>query len=74
MRQLLMWCGARALGSKPSFGSEDGNARLAGKSGAFFVVSDRLLKQLPAREIQSQLLKDFSVRSDLSDWFDRVSR
>ena len=31
MRQLLMWCGARALGDKPSFNSEDGNARLAGQ-------------------------------------------
>lgn len=30
MRQLLMWCGARALGEKPSFEKEDGNARLAG--------------------------------------------
>lgn len=54
MRQLLMWCGARALGDKPSFSSEDGNARLA------------------AREIQSQLLKEFSTNSRMSDWFDRV--
>ena len=30
MRQLLMWCGARALGEKPSFEKGDGNARLAG--------------------------------------------
>ena len=25
-----------------------------------------------AREIQSQILKDFSARSELSDWFGRV--
>lgn len=31
MRQLLTWCGTRALGDKPSFSSEDGNARLAGE-------------------------------------------
>ena len=31
MRQLLTWCGTRALGEKPSFSSEDSNARLAGK-------------------------------------------
>ena len=30
MRQLLTWCGTRALGEKPPFASEDSNARLAG--------------------------------------------
>ena len=30
MKQLLTWCGTRALGEKPSFASEDSNARLAG--------------------------------------------
>ncbi|MCJ1474416.1 hypothetical protein MMC13_003074 [Lambiella insularis] len=53
MRQLLTWCGTRALGEKPSFASEDNHARLA------------------AREIQQQLLKDFSTRSEMSDWFNR---
>ncbi|MCJ1381849.1 hypothetical protein MMC17_004961 [Xylographa soralifera] len=53
MRQLLTWCGTRALGEKPSFAAEDSNAKLA------------------AREIQQQLLKDFSTRSEMSDWFDR---
>ena len=55
MRQLLTWCGTRALGDKPSFSSEDNHAKLA------------------AREIQQQLLKDFSVKSEFSDWFSRVS-
>ena len=32
MRQLLMWCGTRALGEKPSFATEDGPARLAGEA------------------------------------------
>jgi len=31
-----------------------------------------LLTEVTAREIQSQLLKDFSKRSELSDWFNRV--
>ena len=30
MRQLLTWCGTRALGEKPSFSSADSHARLAG--------------------------------------------
>ena len=29
--------------------------------------------KLAAREIQQQLLKDFSVKSEFSDWFSRVS-
>ena len=32
MKQLLTWCATRALGEKPSFSTEDGNARLAGIS------------------------------------------
>ena len=31
MRQLLIWCGTRALGEKPSFATEHGPARLAGR-------------------------------------------
>ncbi|KAL9610968.1 MAG: hypothetical protein Q9167_004345 [Letrouitia subvulpina] len=53
MRQLLTWCGARALGEKPSSSAEDFHARQA------------------ARAIQQQLLKDFSAKSDMSDWFNR---
>ena len=33
---------------------------------------DVLLTRTTAREIQTQLLKDFSKRSELSDWFNRV--
>ncbi|KAI9772993.1 MAG: hypothetical protein M1839_002263 [Geoglossum umbratile] len=53
MKQLLTWCGTRALGEKPSYSSGDGNAKLA------------------ARVIQEELLKDFSTRSEMSDWFNR---
>ena len=31
MRQLLTWCGTRALGEKPSFSLADSHARLAGR-------------------------------------------
>ena len=31
MKQLLTWCATRALGEKPLFSTEDGNARLAGE-------------------------------------------
>ena len=30
MKQLLTWCATRAMGEKPVFSTEDGNARLAG--------------------------------------------
>lgn len=70
MRQLLMWCGARALGDKPSFEKGDSNARLAGMYTLENPTSCYLTRCV-AREIQSQLLKDFSTKSNLSDWFDR---
>ncbi|KAL8967530.1 MAG: hypothetical protein Q9197_005382 [Variospora fuerteventurae] len=53
MKQLLTWCGTRALGEKPSSSQPDFQARQA------------------AREIQQQLLKDFSTKSEMSDWFNR---
>ncbi|KAI9669504.1 MAG: hypothetical protein M1829_005093 [Trizodia sp. TS-e1964] len=53
MRQLLTWCGERALGEKPSPDAEDGHAKLA------------------ARVIEEELLKEFSTRGELSNWFDR---
>ncbi|KAI0446198.1 Mis12-Mtw1 protein family-domain-containing protein [Xylaria telfairii] len=53
MKQLLTWCGERALAEKPPLGSLNSNAILG------------------ARAIQDQLLKDFSSRSEFSDWFAR---
>ncbi|KAI1773468.1 Mis12-Mtw1 protein family-domain-containing protein [Hypoxylon cercidicola] len=53
MKQLLTWCGERALSEKPSLGSKDSNVVLG------------------ARAIQDQLLKDFSSKSEFSDWFSR---
>ncbi|KAK0635599.1 Mis12-Mtw1 protein family-domain-containing protein [Bombardia bombarda] len=53
MKQLLTWCGERALSEKPPHGSHGSSAVLG------------------ARAIQDQLLKDFSARSEFSDWFSR---
>ncbi|OQE15996.1 hypothetical protein PENFLA_c029G02388 [Penicillium flavigenum] len=55
MRQLLIWCATRAIGEKPSGGSnsDDQSARLA------------------ARVIQEELLQDFSSNSELSNWLGR---
>ncbi|KAI1380593.1 Mis12-Mtw1 protein family-domain-containing protein [Hypoxylon crocopeplum] len=53
MKQLLTWCGERALSEKPPLGSMNSNEILG------------------ARAIQDQLLKDFSSKSEFSDWFAR---
>ncbi|KAJ5577315.1 hypothetical protein N7535_004241 [Penicillium sp. DV-2018c] len=55
MRQLLIWCATRAIGDKPTGGSnsDDQSARLA------------------ARVIQEEILREFSNTSNLSNWFDR---
>ncbi|KAJ5950182.1 uncharacterized protein N7479_008595 [Penicillium vulpinum] len=55
MRQLLIWCATRAIGEKPSGGSnsDDQSARLA------------------ARVIQEEILQDFSSNSELSNWLSR---
>ena len=73
MKQLLTWCGTRALGEKPLLIGEDGNAVLAGAWNEDTLL-EVLLMSSTAREIQSQLLKDFSTKSSLSDWFSRVRR
>lgn len=57
MKQLLTWCGERALGEKPAHGAD---------------VSAAVLARLQAaRHIQEQLLKDFGTKSEMSDWFSR---
>ncbi|CAG9999454.1 unnamed protein product [Clonostachys byssicola] len=53
MKQLLTWCGERALAVKPAHGTKNSS-----------IIHG-------ARAIQDQLLKDFSVRSEFSDWFSR---
>ena len=72
MKQLLTWCGTRAMVGKPPISGKDRDAALAGISIPHLDV-DWPNTSL-AREIQSQLLKDFSTKSSLSDWFSRVSK
>ena len=51
MRQLLTWCGTRALADKPSFASEDSGAKLAGKSAITYgQVIETLLNHGSARD------------------------
>lgn len=73
MKQLLTWCGERALSEKPKHGTAGANAVLGGKSR---VLEDAFLVKLTdaggiARAIQDQLLKDFGSNSEFSDWFSR---
>ena len=72
MKQLLTWCGTRAMVGKPPVSGKDRDAALAGISIPRYDVDWPDMN--PAREIQSQLLKDFSTKSSLSDWFSRVSK
>lgn len=75
MRQLLMWCGERALSEKPPHGARGSSAILGGKSSARNVnLRGRTLTDFftcIARAIQDQLLKDFGARAEFSDWFSR---
>ncbi len=41
MKQLLTWCGARALGDKPSYSDGDVSARQAGKPSRFTNSTNR---------------------------------
>lgn len=70
MKQLLMWCGERALAAKPPHGTRNSNAILGG---TVEPAAERVAKltDLTARAIQDQLLKDFASRSEFSDWFSR---
>lgn len=74
MKQLLTWCGERALLEKPSIGSTNSNEILGGKISPQrqrlqFVSQANI--DIIARAIQDQLLKDFASRSEFSDWFAR---
>lgn len=72
MKQLLTWCGERALCEKPPHGSRGSSAILGGEYHLCFVVRGSLanISEI-ARAIQDQLLKDFGTRPEFSDWFGR---
>lgn len=74
MRQLLTWCGERALCEKPPHGSRGSSAVLGGEftlPRALFGKRIKLTSCDVARAIQDQLLKDFGTKSEFSDWFGR---
>jgi kinetochore protein Mis13/DSN1 len=61
MRQLLTWCGTRALGNKPSFATEDSHAKLAARE-----IQQQLLADFGAK---SELSDWFSrVRRNLTQF------
>lgn len=76
MRQLLTWCGERALSEKPKIGTVGANAVLGGRSRPSLcddaIFGPRCADlSIAARAIQDQLLKDFGEKSEFSDWFSR---
>ncbi len=74
MKQLLTWCGERALSEKPPHGSHGSSAILGGEFARSEDIERRkqsLLTRCVARAIQDQLLEDFGSRSEFSDWFMR---
>lgn len=73
MRQVLTWCGERALLEKPGLGSADSGSILGGEYWrlASWRGAALLTVVCVARAIQDQLLKDFQSKSEFSNWFDR---
>ncbi|VUC27674.1 unnamed protein product [Clonostachys rosea] len=71
MKQLLTWCGERALAVKPAHGTKNSSIIHGGRDFDYYLRDLTKLTMIPARAIQDQLLKDFSVRSEFSDWFSR---
>jgi kinetochore protein Mis13/DSN1 len=71
MKQLLIWCGERALSEKPPHGSHGSSAVLGGENWSISHSLSETDRGYVARAIQDQLLKDFGQRSEFSDWFSR---
>jgi kinetochore protein Mis13/DSN1 len=71
MKQLITWCGSRALPEKPSGDVKNANAIMAGEFGEERMSTHKLTYNL-ARAIQQELIDDFANKPDLSYWFDRV--
>jgi kinetochore protein Mis13/DSN1 len=68
MKQLLTWTGERCMGEKPAHGDPDSSVKHAGKN-CGQLLSAQLI--FAARMITEALLKDFSNKSEFSDWFNR---
>ncbi|KAJ6779444.1 hypothetical protein PWT90_05423 [Aphanocladium album] len=73
MKQLLTWCGDRAMPEKPRQGVPRGTA-LYGMCEIVMCVGGKEEKKLmrgAARGVLDVLLKDFSTRPEFSDWLGR---
>lgn len=77
MKQLLTWCGTRALPAKTGEKSKDANEVVAMETGMctnrLYIMGYKAKSDHIARHIQEELLKDFASKPELSDWFSRVS-
>lgn len=72
MKQLLTWCGSRALPEKPSGDVKDANAIMAGQCMNLELLEQKIAYKETARAIQQELIDDFASKPELSDWFSRV--
>ena len=70
MKQLLTWCGERALSEKPPHGTVNASVIHGGES-EIPNGTENQADSCVARAIQDQLLKDFGSKSEFSDWFSR---
>jgi hypothetical protein len=74
MRQLLLWCGHRALPEKSGGGQMDAAETAAMHAGMLiFEYCKEICTDMCfiARVIQEELLNEFSSRNNLSYWYDR---
>ena len=73
MKQLLTWCGTRALEDRHLPASLEDRGILAGQF--IYLVICRLgtLTRLKAQAVLNELLKEFGSKSEISDWLNRVS-
>lgn len=72
MKQLLTWCGSRALPAKPSGDVKNASAIMAGMWETGCKMEDGVANWIPARAIEQELIDDFAGKPELSDWFSRV--
>jgi len=72
MKQLLTWCGSRALPDKPSGDVKNVNAIMAGEFTGTLGRKTTRTDTVTARAIQQELIEELSNKPELSDWFSRV--
>lgn len=77
MRQLLVWCGHRALPEKPGASIKPAESQTihAGECSDVEELFPNTMADVHvlARVVQEELLAEYGNKSELSNWFDRVS-